>query len=115
MKATLKYPLTLLTYKTLVRSDMTLSDREVLGSNPVVISDFCYPIRRGELWRFSRFSGEDQSSMRNANVRSILLTYGIESIVGLRQMESKNRRIGTTSYSRTYILYLHTRTASVTD
>lgn len=74
VKDTLKYSLTLLTSKTLVRNDMTLSDREVLGSNPVVISDFCYPIRRGELWKFSRFSGEVRSSIRHANMRSILLT-----------------------------------------
>lgn len=96
-KGTLKYPLTLLTSETLVRSDMTLSDREVLGSNPVVTSDLCYPIRRGELWRLSRFFGEVRSSIRNANMRSLLLTYGIESIVGLRQIESRDRRIGTTS------------------
>lgn len=81
VKVTLKYPLTRLDSKTLVLSDMTLSDREDLGSNPVVTSDFFYPIRRGELWRFSVCFGEVRSSIRNASMRSILLTYGIESIV----------------------------------
>lgn len=50
VKVTLKYPLIRLDSKTLVRGDMTLSDREVLGSNPVVTSDFFYPIQCGELW-----------------------------------------------------------------